>query len=102
METTIEQLENGTIADQVIEIKAIYKTAGKHTVQPAFDPKSGWWAGVERISDRDKENLDYYVTVGKTGAESHLNTKIALKDGFVMDLTNPIDSINWRWLKHCP
>lgn len=102
METTIEQLENGTIADQVIEIKAIYKTAGKHTVQPAFNPATNWWAGVDRLTDRDKEGLPYYVTVGKTGAESHLNTKIALKDGFIIDLNDPVDAINWKWLKHCP
>jgi hypothetical protein len=102
METTIEQLENGTAKDQVIEIKAIYKTAGKHTLQPAFNSQTGWWAGVERLSDDDLRKRDYYVTVGKTGSESNLNTKIALKDGHIMDLSNKVDRINWEWLKHCP
>lgn len=102
METTIEQLENGTAKDQVIEIKAIYKTAGKHTLQPAFNPHTGWWAGVERLSEEEQKKKDYFVTVGKTGSESNLNTKIAMKDGHILDLNNKVDRINWEWLKHCP
>jgi hypothetical protein len=102
METTIEQLENGTIADRVIEIKAVYKTT-KQTVQPAFDPKTKWWAGVERLSEEQKKERDYYVVVGETTSDRvHLNTKITLKDGLIFDLNNPVDKVNWDWVKACP
>jgi hypothetical protein len=102
METTIEQLENGTIADRVIEIKAVYKTT-KQTVQPAFDPKTKWWAGVERLSEEQKKERDYYVVVGETTSDRvHLNTKITLKDGLIFDLNNPVDRVNWDWVKACP
>jgi len=102
METTIEQLENGTIADRVIEIKAVYKTT-KQIIQPAFDSKLKWWAGVERLSEEQKKEKEYYVVVGETAAEkSHLNTKITLKDGVIFDLNNDVDRINWDWVKCCP
>jgi hypothetical protein len=102
METTIEQLENGTVADRVIEIKAVYKTT-KQTVQPAFDPKTKWWAGVERLSEEQKKERDYYVVVGETTSDRvHLNTKITLKDGLIFDLNNPVDRVNWDWVKACP
>jgi hypothetical protein len=102
METTIEQLENGTVTDRVIEIKSIYKST-KQTVQPAFDSKIKWWAGVERLSDDLKKNKEYYVVVGETTADRvHLNTKITLKDGLIFDLSNEVDKINWDWVKHCP
>jgi hypothetical protein len=100
MITEIEQLENGTVTDRVIEIKAVYKTT-KHTVQPAYDPMTNWWAGVERLSDRDKEAREYYVTVGNK-VDPHLNTKLVLKDGLILDLNTEVDKITWQWLKHCP
>lgn len=100
--TTIEQLENGTVADKVIEIKAIYKTT-KFTIQPAFDPNKKWWAGVARLSDEQKKEEDYYIVVGETAPDrQHLNTKLTLKDGLIFDLKEKIDRINWEWVKHCP
>lgn len=100
MITEIEQLENGTVTDRVIEIKAVYKTT-KHTIQPAFDATTNWWAGVDRLSDRAKEDVEYYVEVGNK-ENPHLNTKLVLKDGLVLDLSNNVDAITWKWLKHCP
>lgn len=97
----IDQLENGTPTDRVIEIKSIYKN-GKRTIQPALDGASGWWAGVERLSDDAKTKLDYYVTVGKTGQDSRLNTTIVLKNGLTFNLANNRDAVNWAWVKHCP
>lgn len=99
--TEIDQLANGTSSNKVIEIKSIYKS-GKHTVQPAFDPKTGWYAGVERLSDEQKKTRQYYVNVGLTKEEARHNTKIVLKSGDSFDLNNPIDAINWEWLKHLP
>lgn len=51
----LEQFENGTSSDKVIVIKSIYKS-GKHTVQPAVNPATGWYAGVERLSDEEKKS----------------------------------------------
>jgi len=97
--TEVDQLENGTSTDKIIEIKSVFKT-GKHTIQPAFDPKSGWWKGVSRLSEDDKRKLDYYVTVGETSKErSRLNTKIKLEDGFIFDLNKEVDRINWKWVR---
>ena len=100
METTIEQLENGTISDQVIEIKSVYKT-GKHTIQPAFDPKLGWWAGVDRLSEKEKEGLNYFVKVGLKGEHERENTRIVLQDGLTFNLSNEVDRENWKWVKEC-
>ena len=97
----IDQLENGTPSDKVIEIKSIYKN-GKRSIQPALDASSGWWAGVERLSDEAKSKLDYYVTVGETGQDSRLNTTIVLKNGLTFNLAENRDAINWAWVKHCP
>ena len=97
----IDQLENGTPMDRVIEIKSIYKN-GKRNIQPALDAASGWWAGAERLSAEAKGKLDYYVTVGLTGPESRLNTTIILKNGLTFNLANNRDAVNWAWVKHCP
>jgi len=101
MEQTIDQLENGTAMDQIIEIKSIFKTAGKHIIQPAYNSHTGWWAGVDRYSEEEKKTKNYFVTVGDR-LNPHLNTKIVLKDGLFLDLRNEIDRINWNWLKECP
>jgi len=100
METTIEQLENGSISDQIIEIKSVYKT-GKHTIQPAFDAKIGWWAGVDRLTEDDKKGLRYYVKVGLKGEHERENTRIVLQEGLTFNLTNEVDRTNWMWVKEC-
>lgn len=89
---TLEQLENGTPADKVITLKAIFKT--KHAVQPAFSTKENWYKGVDRISDREKENRDYFV--------DPVTTKLILEEGVEFDLNNEIDAINWKWVQHLP
>ena len=97
----VDQLENGTSSDKVIEIRSVYKD-GKHTIQPAFDASSGWYAGVERLSEEDKKKRDYYITVGKTGDEARHNTKLKLHNGYIFDLNKEVDRINWAWAKHLP
>lgn len=95
----LEQLENGTPNDKIITLRGIFKT--KHKIQPAFDPKSGWYAGVTRVSEDDKKGLKYYITVGETGDKARNNTSIQLYDGYEFDLNNEIDQINWEWVKRC-
>jgi hypothetical protein len=85
---TLEQLENGSSADRVIVLKSLYKT--KHRVQPAYDTTRNWYAGVDRLSDDDKKKLDYWVEP---------NTTLKLEDGYVFDLSQEIDRINWKWVK---
>jgi len=76
----VDQLQNGTTSDKVIQIRSVFKS-GKHTIQPAFDTKSNWYAGVERLSDEEKKGKSYYVTVGEKGDRSNLNTKVVLQEG---------------------
>ncbi len=84
-----EQLENAVASDRVIVLKNPNKT--KHTVQPAMDPKTRWYAGVPRLSDSDKNDMHFH-----TSPES----KITLEDGIRFDLNNDVDRANWEWLKH--
>lgn len=97
----IEQYENGSVTDKVIQIKSIYKN-GKRSIQPALDSSTGWWAGVERLSDEEKKERKYYVTVGETGERDRLNTTVVLKDGLEFDLNTLRDRTNWGWVKYCP
>lgn len=100
--TEVDQLANGTSTDKVITLKSVYKN-GKHTVQPAYDPSISWFAGVDRISEDEKKNLEYFVTVSNDPAKAHLNTKLVLKDGMEFDLANStVDRINWAWVRHLP
>lgn len=95
----LEQLENGTPNDKIITLRGVFKT--KHKIQPAYDPKISWYAGVARISDDAKKDLNYYVTVGEIGDKARNNTFIELYDGYEFDLNNEVDVINWEWVKHC-
>jgi hypothetical protein len=92
MINSIEQIENGTVIDKMIEIKSIYKN-GKTTVQPVRDPLSNWYKGVERLSDEDKRHRKFW-------AES--NTSFTLKDGVIFDLNREDHKITWDWIKHQP
>lgn len=97
----ISQIENSTIADQILEIKSVYRV-GKRKIQPAWSNEINWYAGVERLSDAEKGKLSYYVNVGLRGAQSRENTTITLEDGLIIDLSNKVDKINWEWIKHLP
>lgn len=98
--TEIEQFENGSSSDRIIEIKSVFKT-GKHIIQPAWDANTGWYAGVERLSDEEKKSRNYYITVGETKERSRLNTKLTLKDGLIFDLSKEVDALNWKWVREC-
>ena len=92
MHNSIEQLENGTVTDKLIEIKSIYKN-GKTTVQPVKDPLSGWYKGVERLSENDKRDLKFWAEP---------SSKFVLKEGIVLDLNNPQHKAIWSWVKYQP
>jgi len=88
----IEQIENGTYTDKIIEIKSIYKN-GKTTVQPVKNSLSGWYKGVERLSDEEKKGKKFWAEP---------STKFILKEGVVLDLNNEEHRIIWNWVKHQP
>jgi hypothetical protein len=89
---SLEQLENGTAIDKIIEIKSIYKN-GKTTVQPVKDPLTGWYRGVERLSDEDKRSKKFWAEP---------NSKFILKEGTTFDLTREEHRIIWEWVKFQP
>lgn len=90
--TAIEQLENGTTTDKIIEIKSIYKN-GKTMVQPVKDPLANWYKGVERLSDDDKRHRNFWVEP---------STTFTLKDGVIFDLNKVEHKVTWAWIKHQP
>jgi hypothetical protein len=92
MNKSLEQLENGTATEKVIVLKSIYKQ-GRLTLQPVFDPKTRWYLGVERLSEEDKKGLTYWVEP---------SSKIRLEEGTEFNLNDPIDKLNWQWVKHSP
>lgn len=88
-ELNISQKENGITSDMIIELKNPNKT--KHTVQPAFDPSTRWYAGVPRMADTEKSGLGFFTDE---------KSRITLYDGITFDLTKEADQKNWEWLKH--
>lgn len=88
----LEQLENGDSQDKIITLKAVFKS-GKYTVQPARNPKTGWFHGVPRLSEDQKKTLKYFATP---------DSKIVLEDGFQINLNDEVDKANWEWLKVLP
>jgi len=92
MINNIEQLENGTVTDKIIEIKSIYKN-GKTTVQPVKDPLSGWYKGLKRLSENDKRDLKFWADP---------ETKFILKEGIFLDLSREEHKVIWEWVKYQP
>jgi len=79
--------------DSIIVLKAIYKE-GKHTVQPAFDSKKNWYAGVERLSDEQKKTKSYYVEPE--------TIKLVLTNNYEFNMNSDVDSVNWEWVSRLP
>lgn len=86
---SISQKENGVVSDKIIELKNPNKT--KHTVQPAFDPSTRWYAGIPRMADSEKSGTGFFTDE---------KSRITLYDGITFDLTKDADQKNWEWLKH--
>jgi|GEM_PF-1912520 len=83
----------GAQNDSRIILKAVFKS-GKHTVQPAKDEASGWYAGVARLSDEEKKQHPYYV--------DPTTTKIVLRNNYEFNLDAERDEINWKWVRELP
>lgn len=86
---TLEQLEEGTPSDKLIQLKSVFKS-GKTTVQPVADG-AGWYKGVPRLSEDDKKKLKHWAEP---------ESKFVLKDGVTFDLNDEIQRITWDWVKH--
>ena len=87
----LEQLENGTPTDKIIVIKSVFKT-GKTTVQPVTDG-SGWYLGVQRLSDDQKRGLTHWAEP---------TSKFVIKDGVTFNLNDEAQKITWDWVKYSP
>ena len=92
MINSIEQLENGTVTDKIIEIKSIYKN-GATTVQPVRDPISNWYKGIPRLSENDKRDLKHWADP---------DSKFVLKEGTILDLNREDHKVLWGWVKYQP
>lgn len=88
----LEQIENGTSADRVIEIKSIYKN-GKTIANPAKNPLNGWYHGVERLSEDDKKHRQFWAEP---------TSKFILKEGVILNLDNEEHKVIWDWVKFLP
>jgi hypothetical protein len=80
-------------------IRARYNDQLPVTARPCFDKSGRIFTGqgptghYETLSEEEKRNMNYVVTP---------DTSVVLTDGKVFYLTNPIDVINWRWLRRHP
>lgn len=91
MFNNIDQLENGTALDKIIKLKSVYKT-GKTIVQPVKDALTGWFKGIQRLSEDEKRKLTYWAEP---------TSKFTIKDGTTFDLNNEAEKATWDWVKHC-
>lgn len=103
----VEEYINGTTSDKVLEVRSIFTKEQIETIEPCKDSSTGWWAGVDRLSDEEKKAKNYYVTVGLTGTSGGAddcmhNTKIKLFHGYKFDLNSEVGSTNWKWAKYHP
>jgi hypothetical protein len=90
----LEKLEAGIAGLKVIKFRAVLgKTQGKLNVCPARSKTTKRLLGVKLMSEEEKRTASYVIDE---------NTDLDIFDGFEIDLDNPIDAMNWEWLKYLP
>lgn len=88
---TLEQLE---AEGATIELKAVFKEGGLR-LAPVKDPaRPGFYLGVDKLSEDEKKGRSYYVEPEKL--------TLYIKEGTTFNLSEEVDKINWRWVKHSP
>jgi len=86
----------------VVTLKSVFSKEQKLHVQPTKDPSTGWFHGVEQLSEDEKKERKYVVEPINVPEKNIKATKLTLKHGMSFNLKNPVDAINWSWIKHCP
>lgn len=80
--------------EKIIVLKSLYKTKdSKMTIQPAWSTRLGWFKGVPRLSEMDKQKLTFFVTP---------DSKLVLKNEMEFNLDDEVDRANWEWVQHSP
>jgi hypothetical protein len=90
----LEKLEAGIAGLRVIKFRAVLgKTQGKLNVCPGRSKQTKRLLGVDLLSEEEKRTAVYVVDK---------ETNLDIFDGFEIDLDNPYDKVNWKWLKYLP
>jgi len=97
----IEQMENGTMSDKIIELRSINKEV-EVWIEPAWDGTTSWWAGIANLSEEEKKGRPHYVKMSSDPKEAVHNAKIKASHGHIFDLSKAMDRLNWAWVKHSP
>jgi hypothetical protein len=77
----------------IIELRSMYSKERKVHATPVFDTKTRWYKGVPRLSDRKKEELEFWT-------DEH--SKMTVTHGTPLNMANVEDRAAWAWLQHCP
>jgi len=79
--------------NEKIVLKSVFSKEKKLVVMPAKDPRTGWYAGVDRLSDDEKKKLKYWVEP---------TTKLVIEHNKEFDLSDETDRLNWEWVSKLP
>lgn len=90
----VVEIEKSVAGLKKITLRAyLGKTQGSITVRPVKDRMTGRLKGVKLLTDEEARKTFHVVT--------H-ETERVIKDYTVIDLEDPIDAIDWEWMKYCP
>jgi len=86
----------------LITLKSVFSKEQKLHIQPTRDLKTGWYHGVEQLSEDEKKGRKYVVEPTSIPDKNIRATTLTVRHGMQFNLNNEIDLINWNWVKHCP
>lgn len=90
----VEELEKHIAGLKTITLRAyLGKTQGKLTVRPVMSKRTGRLIGVTDFTEEQKRHQQKVI-------DAH--TEKVIEDGLTINLEDPIDQIDWEWIKHCP
>lgn len=81
------------MGNEKVVLKSVFSKEKKITVMPAKDRRTGWYAGVKRLSDDDKKKLTYWVEP---------TTKLIIEHNKEFNLSDETDKLNWEWVSKLP
>lgn len=91
MNNLVSTIENNVTTKKKVILRSVYgKQQGPLLVCPVTDQITGQLKGVKNLSEEEKRNTVRVVS---------LDTFRTISDGLVLNLDNPVDLIDWEWLK---
>jgi hypothetical protein len=92
-------MENVNERKPIITLKNTFgHKDSRSTCYPVRDPRTGWYKGIEKLSEEEKKTVKFWIDPETAPKEAPVKEVITHNKQY--DLNDPMQAMTWAWVQH--